>query len=60
MNCLIISFIHSLHISSMYNYGSEVENCFYNICMESHKKFAKNHISMGKQIFPILHPDWNI
>lgn len=60
MNCFIISFINSLHISGMYNDGSEVENCFYNIWTESHKKLDKNHISVGKQIFPILHLDGNI
>lgn len=60
MNCLIISFVNSLHISGMHNYGSEVENCFYNICTELHRKYAENHISTGKKIFPTLHPDWNI
>lgn len=60
MNCAIISFINSLHISDMYNYGSEVETHFCNICTESHEKITKNNISVGKQIFPILHIGWNI
>lgn len=44
MNCVIISFISSLHISDACNYGSEVETHFCNICRvtQSHIKSLLN------------------